>query len=144
MATPLNERVRSAAAFDAGLQALLGTNPFRFWFDQLRQGSAFPAVVMQQISSQTDYTAEHRLATGWSRQQFMIWGGENLAGEQARQAVAAALKTFFDSWSGGTGETGKSLYPNEVLNERDFVFFQKSTPIYQRVMDVRIFSDERL
>src|SRR5690242_21333738 len=144
MSTPLNERIRIGAAADAGLQALLGTNPFRLWFDQLRQGSLMPAIVLQQISSATDYTATQRLATGWSRQQFMIWGGQDMAGQTARQAVAAALKTFLDQWDGGLGPGGTSVYPNHVENERDFVFFQKTTPIYQRLVDVMMYTDERL
>jgi hypothetical protein len=99
MATPLNEQLRTAAAANAGLVALLGSDPFRWWFDTLRQGSAFPAIVQFQVSSQTAYVATARLATGWSRQQFTIWGGRFDAGEAARQAVAEALKAFLDTFS---------------------------------------------
>jgi hypothetical protein len=144
MATPLNQRIRTDASADAGLQALLGTNPFRMWFDYLRQGSVMPAIVLQQISSNTDYSATQRIATGWSRQQFTVWGGQDMAGESARQAVASALKTFLDQWDGGLGPGGQTPYPNEVITERDFVFFQKTTPVYQRVIDVMMYTDERL
>jgi hypothetical protein len=144
MPTPLNQRMRTAGALTPALQALLGLSPFRWWFDQLRQGSLYPAIVQTQISSNKTYTATQRLATGWSRQQFLIWGGYDSAGEQARQDVSAAFYTFLDGFSGGTGVTGLQLYPNEVVMERDFSFVQGKSLIYQRIVDVMVFSDDRL
>lgn len=144
MPTPLNQRMRTAGALTPSLQALLGLSPFRWWFDQLRQGSPYPAIVQTQISGNKTYTATARLATGWSRQQFLIWGGYDAAGELARQDVSTAFYAFLDGFSGGTGVTGLLQYPNEVVMERDFQFVQGKSSIYQRIVDVMVFSDDRL
>ncbi len=144
MATPINQRMRTAAALTPSLQALLGLSPFRWWFDQKRQGSLFPCIVQQQISSATSYSATQRLATGYSRQQFTIWGGPSSAGELARNDVSTAFSAFLDQFSGGTGVTGLLLYPNRIVTIRDFPYVQSDVTMYQRVMDVMVFSDDRL
>lgn len=147
MSTSLQQRMLTSASAYAPLQALLGTPPgevFRWYFDILEQGSAFPAVVVQQISGSKTYSATARLKTGYSRYQFTIWGGQFAAGSQARDDVAAALVSFMDQWAGGTGITGLSLYPNENVLDRKALYVQKDTPVYQRLMDFRIFSDDSI
>lgn len=144
MATSIQDRLLTAAAAYAPLTALLGTSPFRWYFDTLQQGSAFPAVVVEQISGSKTYAATKRLATGFSRYQFTIWGGQYLAGSQARDAVASALNDFMDQWSGGSGISGLSLYSNLNVMERERLFPWTDTPIYQKIVDYRIFADDTL
>lgn len=144
MATPLQERLLTDASMDPALQALLGTNPFRWFFDSLEQGAAYPAVVVEQISGSKTYSATQRLATGFGRYQFTIWGGLYLAGANAREAVASAIADFLDQWSGGSGIAGLSLYSNRIVGERQSVWAQKDTPVYQKLLDVMIFSNDTL
>lgn len=144
MPTSLQQRMLTAAAAYAPLAALLGSSPFRWYWDTLQQGSAFPAVVVQQISGSNTYTAIARLKTGYARYQFTIWGGQYAAGAQARDDVQAALTAWLDQWSGGTGISGLALYPNAVIGQREFTYQMKDGPLYQKVLDVRIFSDDTL
>src|SRR5262249_4173982 len=143
MATPLQDRLLAAAEADAGLVALLGSSPFRWFYDSLPQGSTFPAVVAQQISSSNTYVLNSRLATSYTRFQFMIWGGKYAAGAAAREAVTEALKNFLDGFS-GAGIAGLTQQSNYVVLERDFLFVQSDTPIYQKIIDCQIFTDERI
>lgn len=144
MSTPLQSRIRTAAAAYPALAALLGSNPFRWFNDQLPQGQAFPAVVVTQISGAPTYVVTGRLRTGWTRLQFLIWGGKADAGAQAREAVEAALLSFLDQWSGGIGIAGLQQYPNLVVSQRDSIYTQTDTAIYQRVTDAQIFSNSSL
>lgn len=136
----LKEFLRNAASADSTLSVLLGTNPFRWYDKTLLQGSAFPAVVAQQISNQTTYTNYQRLTTSDSRWQFTIWGGQYQAGEDACEALVNALTEFFDEFN-AEGIDGLASYPNEVLNVRDAVFADEEGAIQQRVVDVKIFSN---
>ena len=62
-----------ASAF-AELQALLGTNPFRWYDVQLSQTATFPAVVANQISAARQYVAGGRLSTYFARIQLpVLW-----------------------------------------------------------------------
>ncbi len=146
MSTPLQSRIRTAAASDPTLATLLGTSPFRWFNNQLPQGygQTAPAIVVTQISGSPTYVLTGRLRTGWTRLQFLIWGGQFDAGATARETVEAALITFLDSWSGGIGITGLTQYPSLVVGQRDFLFAQTDGPIYQRVTDAMIFSNSSL
>ncbi len=144
MATPLQQRMLASASAYPALVALLGSSPFRWYYDVLQQGSAYPAVVVQQISGSNTYTAAARLKTGFSRFQFMIWGGQFATGAQARDDVQAALTSWLDQWSGGSGIPGLSLYSNRVIGQRESVFVLKDSPVYQKALDVMIFADDTL
>ena len=144
MSTPLQARMRTAAAANAGLSALLGSNPFRWFDNQLPQGQTLPAVVVQQISGSPTYVVTGRLHTGWSRYQFLIWGGQFDAGDTARMNVEAALMSFLDGWSGAIGITGLVQYPSYVVGQRDSLFPQTDGPIYQRIVDAMIFSNDSI
>lgn len=144
MSTPVKDRMRTAAMADATLAALLGSTPFRWYDDQLVQGSNFPAVVAMQVSGNKTYTNAGRLPTGWSRFSFTIWGGYSSYGAEQREAVGAALTAFLDSWNGGTGIAGNAQYPNLCVLERDAIFASTQTPVYQKIMDFMIFSNDTL
>ena len=144
MSTPLAERMRTDAAAYPALQALLGTTPFRWFADQLPQGTAFPAVVVTDISGSPTYVVTGRLHTGWSRMQFLIWGGQKATGATARTNVEAALLSFLDQWEGGIGIPNLSQYPNLVVLQRNSVYTQTDGPIYQKIVDAMIFSNSSL
>lgn len=134
----------AAAAAYTPLNSLLGTNPFRWYYDTLQQGSGYPAVVVTQVSGNKTYTVNARLNTGFSRFQFTIWGGQYATGATARDAVAAALVSFFDQWNGGSGITGLTQYSNLNVLDREMLFTQKDTPVYLRILDFMIFSNDEL
>jgi hypothetical protein len=151
----LAERIRTAAlnyGVTSGspavvtypLRTLLGAgSPLVFrWFDTtLVQKAAYPAVVMQEVSNAPAYVLCSRLNTSFSRFQFTIWGGQYSAGVTAADQVSDVLLPFFDQLD-LVGIPGLSMYTNIVLSNRRAVFPMTDQPVYQRVMDVRIFSKD--
>jgi hypothetical protein len=142
--TPLKQKLRAAAAGNSGLTGLLGTSPFRWYNLQLLQGSAFPAMVVQIISTIPKYGYTMRAQNPvQNRVQFTIWGGAAEAGDQAAHNVEAALKTFLDGFN-AIGISNLALYPNHITLERDGFFIQTDTGIYQRLIDVMIWDNETI
>jgi len=151
----LAERIRTAAlnySVTAGspaittfpLRTLLGSgSPVIFrWFDTtLVQKAAYPSVVMQEVSNAPSYVYCARLNTSFSRFQFTIWGGQFSGGVTAADQVSDVLLSFFDQLN-LVGISGLSQYNNIVLSNRRAVFPMTDQPVYQRVMDVRIFSKD--
>lgn len=151
----LAERIRTAAlnySVTSGspattvypLRALLGSGSplvFRFYDTTLVQKSAYPAVVMQEISNPPSYVLCSRLDTSFSRWQFTIWGGQFAAGVTAADQVADAMLPFFDQLN-LVSIPGLSMYTNIVIANRRAVFPMTDQPVYQRVIDVRIFSKD--
>ncbi len=153
----LAERIRTAAlnySVLAGspavvtypLRALLASgSPLVFrWYDTtLSQRATFPAVVMQEVSNAPSYILAARLPTSFSRFQFTIWGGQYAAGVTLADQVSDAMLPFFDQLN-LVGISGLVQYNNIVISNRRAVFPQTDTPIFQRVLDVRIFSNDTL
>lgn len=135
----LEAMLRTQALAFPGLTALLGTNPFRWYDTQLRQGTAFPAVTVQLVSGNETYAFNGRLATGWSRMQFTIWDSDP---ERARN-VEAQLTAFLDVFN-GTGIQGLSEYPNSIVMRRQTLFSETQPPLFQRINDAQIFSNSTL
>ncbi len=96
---------------------------------------------MQEISNAPAYILAARLNTSFARFQFIIWGGQYSAGVNAADAVSDAMLPFFDQLN-LVGINGLVQYNNIVLSNRRAVYVQTDQPIYQRVMDVRIFSKD--
>lgn len=138
MAT-LEARLLTAAAANAGLAALLGSSPFRWYDTRLAQGTAYPAVTVQLVSGNKTYAFEGRLSTGWSRYQFTIWDTDP---ERAR-SVESALVTFLDTFN-GPGTAGLQQYPNYVVLQRQGMFAEIEPPVFQRINDAMIFSNDTL
>ncbi len=153
----LLERIRTAAlnySVSSGspavvsypLRALLGSgSPIIFrWYDtQLLQGSRFPAVSVMVVSNPPSYVFTQRTQTNFSRVQFMIWGGQGAAGAAAATTTSEALYPFFDQLN-LYGISGLVQYNNIILQDREAVFPQTDTLIYQRVIDVKIFSNDQI
>jgi hypothetical protein len=141
MSSSLKTKLLTQAAANAGLIALLGSSPFRWYDNQFLQGSGYPAVVVQIISNPNMHVATGRLPTSWTRVQFTIWGGPSDAGTQACETVIAALKAFLLTFN-GTGIAGLVAYPNEIVNIRDAFCPQPDPGIFQKQMDAMIYSNE--
>lgn len=138
MSTPIEVKLVQAAAANSGLSGLLGSAPFRWYDTQLAQGSAFPAVAAQVISATKLYVFEGRPSLSRYRVQFTIWGGQNAGGRDAADQTRDALFAFLDSFSA----TAPGQYPNQVVMDRRALYFQADPPIFQRVIDAMIYSDD--
>lgn len=143
MPTSLESRLLAAAQSYAPITALIGSSPTRWYFDTLQQGSAFPAVVTQLISKGAQYRVDARMQTTFNRVQFTLWGGQFAAGVTARDALADALASFMDNFS-GAGITGINQQSNILLIDRNALYVQTDPPIYQRIVDYNIFSNDTL
>lgn len=146
MATPLKDRIRAAAIATPALTALLGTNPFRWYDTQLVQGSALPAVVVQQISGAPVYVVAGRLPNSSTRMQFTCYGVNNAAGMAALSNLVRALTSFFDTLN-LVGISGLAQYQNFVVGDRDG-WVALPGPVPQgnplRLIDAMIFSNDSL
>ena len=157
MPTALLERIRTAAlnypvlsgspaVTTYPLRTLLGSGSpliFRWYNAQLIEGSPLPAVTVFSVSNPPTYVFTQRTQTTFSRVQFVIWGGQGAAGVAAAQAVTYVLYPFFDTLN-LVGIPGLAMYNNTIIGDREAVFPQTDPLIYQRVLDVRIFSNETL
>jgi Protein of unknown function (DUF3168) len=134
----LKATLRTSASGNAGLQALLGTSPFRWYDDQLDQGTAFPAVTCLQITRPPIYNVGGNGDTGYTRMQLTIWGAG--PGSENANAVVIAIKAFLGTFIAavGFGPVGR----NRVVADRDFGIPLTHPLTYQRVIDVMIFSSE--
>lgn len=142
----LEARIRNAAQQDVILAGLLTSGSVFRWCtqDNLIQGLTAgnkPAVVTKLISNPSMNVAAGRMPTSWARVQFTIWGGQYTAGAQAAEDVGAALKAFLNTLNLSAGNNTISQ-PNYVANERGMNFPATDTPIYQKIIDGMIWSND--
>jgi hypothetical protein len=138
MSSSLEAQLLSQASVFAPLQALLGT-PFRWYDNQLQQGSVYPAIVVQLISNPQAYVLTGRLPTSWSRYQFTIWDTDP---ERAR-TTENALFDFFDVFN-AVGPANLPSYPVEVVNDRQSIVPNPEPKRFTRMVDAMIFSNDTL
>lgn len=144
MSTPLKDRIRSAAILTPALTALLGTNPFRWYDTQLRQGSLFPAVVVQFISTPgNSYSLTGRMQNSQTRVQYTIWGQNTSTGVAQVAAVEDALATFWDSLN-LIGIPGLVQYPNYIVAARDGFVAAPQPGNMLRLIDVMMTNNDSL
>ncbi len=137
----LKSRIFAAASVDAGLIALLGSNPFRWWDQQLQQGAGFPAVVMEMIGAPRDYVASGTMPTGWTRMQFRVYG-EGTDSENANEVVDA-LDAFLRTLD-LIGLPNSPAFPNLIVNDIDFGIVQTQPYTYMRLLDTKLFVNDQL
>ncbi len=143
MATALKDRIRAAAIANPTFTGLLGTSPFRWYDQQLNQGSAFPAVVLTQVSNPQMYALVGRFPTSFSRIQFTIWSVNTAAGMTKLAALEAALIEFLETLN-LVGIPGLCSYSNQVVAARDGWFPTPEPGNPQRLVDAMIFSNDSL
>jgi|ERR1700723_154054 len=137
----LKAKLFSAASVNPGLQALLGTSPFRWYDTQLPQTATFPAVVVFQVSNPRDYVVGGRMSTSWNRIQFTVYGTGN--DSQNASAVVSALEDFLAGFSAYS----VSQFPsnaNRIVSDRDGGVAQTQPLTYQRFVDAIILNDEAI
>jgi len=149
---PLEQKLRQEMLIDSGLSPLVGSNIFLV---QLPSGfmSANPpvrALVIQRVSTLRYYT--HDGATNpliAARVQFTAWCKGSDSGNDAL-SVMAALVNFLNTFCAtqtaefGSPITTPTQFPNIVLNERMSVYPQTQPPLYQGILEARIFNREDL
>lgn len=136
----LEVKLRTAAAADAALQALLGTTPFR-WFDtQLPQKEkVFPQVTAQRISTVPFNSFVDPIGNvSRNRVQIRVYANDAAGGDTSRDA-ADVIKQFMRTFSATTG----TQYANALLNQQSAIEQPEAQPPYfVQVMDFNIFNQE--
>ncbi len=141
MAQTLQQKLFAGAQAFPQLAAILGASPFRWYDTQLRQGTAFPAVVVTQISNPKVYAFQARVWTSWYRMQFDVWAVPDSA---AADAVIGIMLAFFAQFN-AIGIPGLSQYPNLVEDAgRGSLQASLEPPVYKRTVEVRIFNNDTI
>lgn len=140
------EKIRALAAADAGLQAYLGTGPFRWFAWQLQPG--YPAqgacVRAAQISAVYGYAQDGQLCIEQARIQFDCYDQN----EATCRELLLTLKLFLQGLNLMTDEQFQSppvtpsRYPNYELSESGPVpEIQQSLQLWVWTTDWRIFNN---
>jgi hypothetical protein len=133
--TPILVKLFAAASANAGLHALLGASPFRWYNLQLTEGSAYPAIVVQKVSGVPQfYNIGGRGPTTVYRIQFTIWEGPV---PDDTNAVLQALRVFLDTFS---AVENPAQYPNQIMNEMDGFYADTQPGIFQTLVDAFIYN----
>jgi hypothetical protein len=137
----LEAKLRTAALAYSPLATLLGNggnpNLFRWYETQLVEGSAFPAVVATLVSDPKDYCFTHRMSTSFTRMQFTIWDTD----PSNASLVADTLANFLDQFN-AYGISGLSVNANFIVNSRATIYPETQPPVFQRIVDAKIFNDD--
>lgn len=140
MATTLLAKLRTAAALDSTLAGLLGPMPFR-WFDQqLVQGTAFPAVAAFVVSSVPQYSNTQLMITAEYRVQLNIFDPN----PQKTREVANAIRQFLTTFNAYSPGSPTSLQPNRVVMQRDGGIAQTQPFTAMQMLDAMIWNNEQL
>ena len=137
----LKAKIYAAASVYAPLTSLLGAPPNMRWYDtQLRQGSLFPAVVVQIVSNPQSYAFQAPLPTSFARVQFTVWAQPDSV---AADNVADALYSFFADFNAYLPAGSKPLpyYANLVVGDREALVPKLEPPVFQRIIDVQMFNN---
>ena len=85
------------------------------------------------------YVMDRRMPGSFSRVQFTIWDTDPQRVRQVDQAVTCFLNTF-----NALGLPGLVQYPNYVMNRVARLYPTPEPPRYQRILDVKIFDNEKV
>lgn len=134
-------KLRTLAAADAGLQAVFGTAPFR-WFDtQLPQNQPYPSAVVWRVSTAINYLMNvGGVNITEPRLQIDIRHQDPELARTAAKAVIAFLGTVNLAVAGGV-VNGRQA-PCFVLNQRTALDFQLQPPVSVQTLDVRVMNLE--
>jgi hypothetical protein len=138
----LKAKIYASASANAGLQALLGTNPFQFGDTQLPQEwdvKTKAAVVMFTVSDIPDYIAPGPMFTSWARVQLTVFGHGN--DSENANAVVNAIGSWLLTLC-------LTQTPNQAANyiagNRDGGLAQTQPLTYQRFVDLMLFYDSSI
>jgi hypothetical protein len=137
----LKAKLFTAASADTGLQALLGTSPFRWSDQQKQQPFPAPSIAVCIVSNPRAYVMGGQLSTSWTRVQFTVYGTGN--DSENADAVVNALATFLRGFN-GYSTRDLPAFDNRIVNDRDGGIADTDPLTYQRFVDVMIFNDETI
>lgn len=141
VSTTLLAKLRTAAATDPVLGPLLGTSPFRWYDQQLVQGTAFPAVAAFVVSTIDQYVVNGLLISAQYRVQFNAFDPDPQVSRQVASAIRSFLVTF--NAYNSLGNTG-AMQPNRIVNRRDGGIAQTAPLTAMQIMDAMIWNNETL
>jgi hypothetical protein len=139
MSTTLKALLRTQAAAYSPLVSYLGSSPFRWWDGGLQQGSAFPAIAVQQISNPQMSALTGRLATSIARIQFTIWDVD----PEDATLLEQVLYQFLDQFN-AVGPSNLPAYPVEISGGPASRFADQDPVLYTRISDAMIFWNQTL
>lgn len=133
-------KLRTAAAVNATLQALLGTAPFRWYDQQLVQGTAFPAVAAFVVSQVPDYSMTSLLISRLYRLQINVYDPD----PEVARGVASAIVNFFPGFNAYSATTPTANRPNRVVNIRDGGIVNTDPLTAKQLIDVMVWNNESI
>ena len=134
MSTPIEVKFRTAAAANAGLTALLGTSPFRWYDTQLVPGTAFPAMVCYRVSAVPLYVNVGQNPLELIRVQITIWEGPE---PDTANSLIDALQNFLANFSATT----VAFSQNRIVNKRRGLYTDTQPGIFQNTVDVMVWNN---
>jgi len=142
MATTLLAKLRTAASADATLSSLLGSSPFRWYDQQLAQGTAFPAVTAEITTRVRQYSVNSLLLTAQYRVTFKVFDPD----PQQSRAVALAIEQFLTGFNAySSAAPAGQLQPNQVvMGPRDFGIAETQPLTNLQILDAMIWNNETL
>jgi hypothetical protein len=125
MSTTIEEGLTTFFLATAGITALVGT---RVWGSRVKQGSTFPCITKQRISTPRIHTHDESGSSGMlarPRFQIDVWG----ASEASVKAVADAIRTALNGKVGSLGAGCISI--QAALAEEEVLEYDPETDIYR-------------
>jgi len=141
MGTSLEIKLRTAAAADATLSSLLGSNPFRWYGPQAQQGALQPLVEVFVVDAPPQYSLQALLETCRYRIQFTIWD-ENLESARTVEAAIIQFLTTFNAYN--TGDSSPIQRNRVVMRRSGKSEPQTGSITYWRTLDAFIWNNENL
>ena len=138
MATSLLAKLRTAAAADPTLGPLLGTTPFRWYDQQLVQGTAFPAVTASVVSNVPVYSVNQLLIVARYRVTMKIFDEDPEVSHQ----VASAIRNFLVTFNAYNAGDDDPIQRNQVVGQRDGGIAQTQPLTSMQIMDAMIWNNE--
>ena len=141
----LEEKMRTLAAADAGLQAIFGTGPFRWFFDTLPQGyvQKGSCVRVRRVSTVSNYCMSGPLNVEMVRMQMDFLDLSRSDSQAAALAVGAWMTTvdFMSAAQFTSPPSAPRQFANFQINDRSTLEYQLQTPVYVEMVDWRIFNN---
>lgn len=129
----IEDAVFARAAANAGLIALIGTNPMRFWPELAVQDPPYPFCLYRQISAPREHAMGSEPGIVHGRYQIDCYA---LTRTEA-QDLAAAVRACFSRWRGATA--GVVVQDTFIDNEQDTgAELVNSIAVHRRITDLII------
>ena len=146
MSTTLETKLQTAMQATLALTSLLALRPdgkAAIFEMQEYQGTTFPSVTFQLISTVNAYATRYRMQTATSRVQFTVWDTDPERARSVETAIINFLDTF-NAVSPATNFIGTVPQPVQVVNRRQGGNAQTQPLTFWRTLDAIILNNETL